>query len=363
MTVRFEDSIHKYLALDFLRGVAAINVLLYHFYLLNHSENNLYRPANFFMAGHEAVIFFFVLSGFVLSRSLYVNAPFFYLPYCVKRIFRIMPAYYVAMILAVVVYTIIKPTPLNNLSEWFNGLMPSIQAINLKIILATIFVAPSNKLNGVVWSLSYELFISVLYLPWLTYLLKKVPQIIVIFLFVIVVLFIIYPPQHFIAASFYYTIFFIFGMLLNVKRTNNPQIIWFLPIFIVLYYNKFWLTTIFNYNESFRDILTGCGSVGFIIMVLTNQRISDLFSKKLCLFSGKISYSLYLLHVPLIYFFTYLLLSIMDLIYIKLLIFIGVILLAWLTYIYIELPCIKLGKSANKIFEKSYIKFCVKNTR
>ena len=63
-------STHKFAALDSLRGIAALMVIFHHFWEMNHPSDDRLRPWLFFCAGHEAVIFFFVLSGFVLSNQL-----------------------------------------------------------------------------------------------------------------------------------------------------------------------------------------------------------------------------------------------------------------------------------------------------
>ncbi|MCB9988463.1 MAG: acyltransferase family protein [Rhodospirillales bacterium] len=63
----------RFHGLDSLRGIAALVVVFNHFYgvipALASSENWLfsYTPLHTLIAGRQAVIIFFVLSGFVLS--------------------------------------------------------------------------------------------------------------------------------------------------------------------------------------------------------------------------------------------------------------------------------------------------------
>ncbi|MGY8667489.1 acyltransferase [Bradyrhizobium sp. UFLA05-109] len=54
----------RYVALDGLRGIAAVLVVFYHLQVSNHFTHNL-----FFRNGYLAVDLFFVLSGFVISSS------------------------------------------------------------------------------------------------------------------------------------------------------------------------------------------------------------------------------------------------------------------------------------------------------
>ncbi len=68
MTQRYEE-------LDSLRGLAALSVFFSHMYLMfNESMVSTflfeYGPFRAFIAGSEAVILFFVLSGFVLVYSV-----------------------------------------------------------------------------------------------------------------------------------------------------------------------------------------------------------------------------------------------------------------------------------------------------
>jgi peptidoglycan/LPS O-acetylase OafA/YrhL len=105
--------------LDSLRGIAAFTVLVGHFLLLfpafwiattTFSKQNwfiyliTFTPLHIFWCGTEAVVFFFVLSGFVLALPFFDSTKTVsYTFFLIKRIFRLYPPYLSAVILAVLV--------------------------------------------------------------------------------------------------------------------------------------------------------------------------------------------------------------------------------------------------------------------
>ena len=94
----------RFYELDSLRGVAALTVVFYHFsqicsprivHLLLHT------PLRLLVAGHQAVILFFLLSGFVLTLPFQKTNRFDYSPFLVKRVCRIYLPYLGALALAI----------------------------------------------------------------------------------------------------------------------------------------------------------------------------------------------------------------------------------------------------------------------
>src|SRR5215468_722575 len=112
MSRRFEE-------LDSLRGLAAVTVVL------NHHLNVLpsvfdktayvsdqwllaaikHSPLHILWAGHEAVVFFFVISGFVLALP-YFKRDLAYTPFIFKRVSRIYLPYIVAVGVAMLAATL-----------------------------------------------------------------------------------------------------------------------------------------------------------------------------------------------------------------------------------------------------------------
>src|ERR1700704_3301212 len=94
----------RFYELDSLRGVAALTVVFHHFSRIC-SPRVIYfldrTPFRLLVAGHQAVILFFLLSGFVLTLPYKKNDRLNYGPFLVKRVCRIYLPYLGALALAI----------------------------------------------------------------------------------------------------------------------------------------------------------------------------------------------------------------------------------------------------------------------
>ena len=89
--------------LEALRGFAAVYVLLHHVSssYLGYQKKIYGFPFRF---GQEAVMVFFILSGFVIHYSLCNNTSENFKIYFFKRTKRIYPIYILALILSYIIY-------------------------------------------------------------------------------------------------------------------------------------------------------------------------------------------------------------------------------------------------------------------
>lgn len=137
--------------LDSLRGLAALSVVLTHTLqrvvspgVLNHT------PIRMFVDGRCFVIFFFVLSGFVLATALWSQAGKLpYILYVARRFMRLYPPYAVAGVLAVA-------------ALWLSG--GDCRLAGLGDYLLTLGTTQGTAINMPSWSLAYELHLS-LFMP------------------------------------------------------------------------------------------------------------------------------------------------------------------------------------------------------
>lgn len=138
---------HRFPVLDSLRGVAALGVLLTHSFQTVLADGALnHTPLRMFANGRCFVIFFFVLSGFVLASAIWNdNGRTRYPTYVARRLVRLYPPYAVAGLLAV-------------LAIWLSGRPWSpMQPMEYLLTLGT---TTGIDINQPSWSLVYEIRLS-----------------------------------------------------------------------------------------------------------------------------------------------------------------------------------------------------------
>jgi exopolysaccharide production protein ExoZ len=120
--------------LESLRGLAAVSVVGFHVFG---------QFVDTSVTGMAPVVMFFVLSGFVLARSLEDNpSPFDFLRH---RVFRLLPAAAAVVLLFALLYFQFG---------FFVGFQPRFDFIN--VLLNALMIR--NDINGVMWSLTVECF-------------------------------------------------------------------------------------------------------------------------------------------------------------------------------------------------------------
>jgi len=141
------------LYLDLVRFLAALSVVLY------HTWSEMFPARPFKWPGHEAVVVFFVLSGYVIAYS--ATAPGVTLRvYLEHRIARIVPPAYAALLLALVV-CLVKPDVLHDASLGWGS------AANALFVAQAGPLFVEGPLNPPFWSLNYEVWYYAIFGVWL----------------------------------------------------------------------------------------------------------------------------------------------------------------------------------------------------
>ncbi|MBB6498109.1 acyltransferase family protein [Pedobacter cryoconitis] len=152
----------RILKLEAIRGFVALYILIHHFILFTPLDQ--VTPASvtlFFYFGREAVLVFFLLSGFVICLAMAKNKEMDFYTYFSKRFLRIYPILLVTFLISAVVF-------------YLNGYIFSYT--DFKSLLANIFQlqriqgeppvnVPAFLGNLPLWSLGYEWWFYMLFFP------------------------------------------------------------------------------------------------------------------------------------------------------------------------------------------------------
>ena len=163
----------RFASLDALRGVAALLVLSFHCWKLGlfgdlggvQWKLMTWTPLNLLVSGRPWVILFFVLSGFVLACSLERTATLDYRGFLIRRLCRVYLPFVASIALSVVLYELVRPAPIPELGRWFNHVGwdrdPALVLVLDHLLMTG--VEGQDLLNPVMWSLVYELRISLVF--------------------------------------------------------------------------------------------------------------------------------------------------------------------------------------------------------
>jgi peptidoglycan/LPS O-acetylase OafA/YrhL len=146
------QTVRRNSALDLSRFIAALIVFIGHFvwfdqYFSGWQEN---RVLGVFRSGNQSVLYFFALSGFVLS----VSAKSINLRWLLARAFRLMPVYLLCFILPLVLVKIMAPEEYASYSQ--TGILLGL--IASQSLFAQFYLAGANS---PLWSLSVEIWLSI----------------------------------------------------------------------------------------------------------------------------------------------------------------------------------------------------------
>jgi peptidoglycan/LPS O-acetylase OafA/YrhL len=311
--------------LDSVRGLAALSVVTVHgltvyptFRYLNHSSFGWIvtrTPLVLFYAGHEAVILFFVLSGFVLALPYLSERPPTYPIFVIRRICRIYLPYLAALCIALAARSLVTIHPVAGTERWFGfywSVDPNIGNV-VGYILMTGFSHHEN-IDPAVWTLIHEMRISLIFpvLFWLTARLSPaayLPGFLAASILCAVATSVHSPgpdpdAQQMTLRTFLdtgcYVWFFVLGIWLARHRKRIGELCgrWSLPAVIValaLYCVRFEFSTEGNVVD-YLDYVVGFGAALFIAIAIGSKPAKTILTLRPCLFLGHISYSLYLIH-------------------------------------------------------------------
>jgi peptidoglycan/LPS O-acetylase OafA/YrhL len=369
MSSRFTPG-HHFKELDSLRGLAAITMVFANYSNLFLIQSGPYVGAGRFVeslthtaffalvAGHEAVILFFVLSGFVLSLQFLKFQPVNYGSFAIKRVFRIWVPCMASLIAALACGVFLYTGHIHDLSNWFNTpWSEGVTATGAAGHLLFLGTFKSDRYNPVLWPLVHGLRISLLFPLIAAFVIRRKWQVnaalaIAIFLFGTVAS--VYVVRWGMRPDFSLTLAYIGMFILGFLLAQNINAIdrWyagrssltrlgFAVSGFSLYAFSHLLTGRLAY---FKDLPVAAGAGMMIVTGICSFRTSAFLKTRIVRFFGDISYSLYLYHAIVLLALTHAFYRIMPISLILTLALATTVLVSRLAYQYVELPAIRYGK-------------------
>jgi len=300
-----------------LRGIACLAVVFSHllgvFYpqLHNFYESQLPKfnfaeaiynsPFAFFYSGTGAVFVFFVLSGYVLTLSSLkaVDQKKKLRESLIKRYPRLaIPALFSCLIFWGLLHINID---LSRTSEWFQSIKITpdfLDAFYSGSIGAFIF--GENRYNPVLWTMQIELLGS--FIIYFTCYLHKTRFYKYMFLLASVFL-----SAQISGIAFLGIISFMLGYFLYLFKRSIPE---FLSLSLLVF--GLYLCGVHNNSDSYSvffkfldsrtyNLLNFLGGFFIVVAALKSKAINKILDKKPLIHLGKISFSIYLIHISIIY--------------------------------------------------------------
>jgi peptidoglycan/LPS O-acetylase OafA/YrhL len=322
-------------ALDSIRGLAALSVVVYHVLLAfpatlgsfwaipPESDAALaavaHSPLHLFFAGREAVVLFFALSGYVLVLPFLANRANSYTTFVVKRFFRIYVPYLAMLLAYVAIITVVRPTPVTDGSSWINSMWSEPISWQQCMALILMLHANTHAVNTAAWSLIHEMRISLAF-PLIAFVVVRCPArwCLMLVLGTLPLGILVHATQ---LARFdlddttRFTGMFIAGASL-AKCTPKLRVgLAALPVWVKLtlggiawsLYISRWLVPGWDGSTdspwattAALDLLVGVGACLGLGLLINSEASTRLLEHRLLLWVGRISYSLYLVHIAVL---------------------------------------------------------------
>lgn len=378
--------------LDSVRGIASLTVVIHHcliafpIFLAAHFHEKVqntivkilsYTPIHTIWAGHEAVLLFFVLSGFVLSLPYLKEGSLRYPEYLVKRFCRIYIPYLAAIVLSILLFFILGGNGMKTLSTWFNDMWS--HSISFKSAISYLFMLgnDTHNVDTATWSLVHEMRISIIF-PIIMLMVKEAEWDKALTIGLTLSFSMWYLSGKLSAHvdsntikllilsfgdTFYYSSFFVVGALLAKYRSNissffnhikyKGRVVLF-TCAILLYtvewiipkagYLKYHGGSLGAFSDKMIDWVIISGVVIMLVFAQESQKAKQILGNAFFMWLGKISYSLYLVHAIVLLTMVYTLGRVLYLpITIFLVPFVSLI-VASVFYKFVERPSISLGR-------------------
>lgn len=309
----------RYDALDCLRGIAACSVVICHMIMLGLFQveptwsDVKWSPLRLLWSGHQAVILFFVLSGFslfILFKSLPPNSgrtPRFLL----ARWLRLYPVYVLSLLFASTTYSLLAVAGFAWPDPTLYVPSPNVPAHQFWLHFTLVGEFDTSLINPPIWSIVHEMRLSIAFplIVWLVQRFRFGAGALAGLASLTIAIGNWDTPQsygtHSITLSalntLHYCTFFIVGALIaqhraafiTWARTHQARLLVSILVIALALYGYGYDETWSSGQIMLGDLVVGAGAAAIVVLAIAFPILSR---SRVLLYLGKISYSLYLVH-------------------------------------------------------------------
>jgi peptidoglycan/LPS O-acetylase OafA/YrhL len=290
--------------LDSIRGLAALIVLTAHLHALSEPHALWFLDLwvlRTLKAAVFAVALFFVLSGFVLYLQI-EDERVRYVRFVIRRAFRILPACIVAVTASYLIYLIWDPLPKVESRFLTEVMWPP--RISFRVFLNHLYLGGSTDLLPPIWSLIVEWRVSLIF-PILVLLFRLSPGLLAALALSWSIVIAHVPVgievQGFTSATMiaFYACLFVLGIFIGAFRFHLILLLrsnrWLRValLIICIYFICFRSESVAPAGYLQQGLLAGA----FIIVCMSTAKVRRILRSPQLQYLGRISYSLYLVHM------------------------------------------------------------------
>ena len=267
-------------------------------------------PLHLFEAGHEAVILFYLLSGFVLYLGFERRQQHAYRAFLTKRVCRLYLPYLVALAIAIGFNTTVVSGPLATMNGWFNQTW--YVPVDWSQAFQHIFLVGSFNTNLFLmpsWTLVHEMRLSLVF-PLLAAVVARTRGRWLLLLMAAlsgagIALDVMFSSLGNYFITLHYAAFFVAGATIARQRgrcarayssLRRPQRLAFLSVALLLYVYGRVISVLTPLPAAVSDLPIAAGAILIILWSMSNPPV--LYAGPVR-WLGKVSYGLYLTHFSL----------------------------------------------------------------
>ncbi|WP_166785537.1 acyltransferase family protein [Cryobacterium cryoconiti] len=366
--------------LDGLRGIAALVVLIHHSLSLIPALSAAYTvkpvssddpiawmmvhtPLHLLWAGPEAVYVFFIISGIVLTLPVVRRDRFDWAAYYPKRLIRLYVPVIAAVLLTMLLFLLLRPEAPQEASIWLKDRIVASSMSAFGVLQDFTLIFGVSGVLGVLWSLSYEVWFSLL-LPAFVWGAKTRPHLQWVKLAVLAVAilggalkhqgWLVYVPMFAVGALIATEMDRLQAIVIRISALSHSSLAyWGLCVVSLILLMSYWLVLPFSPGYLTANAMLPVVFAGAVLFVLLSafwDKAARPLNSRVAQWLGLISFSLYLVHVPIIMLAAVLLGPTLSWLAIPLSI-IGSLVMAWVFHLLVERPSHKLSQKVERLIQ------------